>query len=504
MITRLRKRNNQERPSDEDDDSEIILPMIPDSDEEESGDDSEETESGFYPDNTLAKLEQSNPKIYQKFIRAKNVIKSREITILEILKAPIDDDKRANLIEKFECLKQMSPCTYEYISCRDNIRNDFLKYTIDVPKKQQRKPEKENEMIIYQKKIKKIVCSQENKKVLEEKLDEFEDSYRGDEKSKVKKWLNAALSLPFDNILHSDCDVRTKIEETNDYLDKKLFGMKDVKERLILFLNKKLRMGNAKGCNIALVGMPGVGKTAIAKALSHSLGLPFAQVSFGGVTNSDFLMGHDFTYTGSKQGEISRCLTRMESKNGILFFDEFDKVSDKKDIMSTLLHITDFSQNYEFRDNYFPELTQDLSKLWFIYSMNDLPTDPAMLDRLEIIKIDGYLPEERKTITKNYIIPKIVEDMKVGGEIEFNDESIKKIVDMSGNGRRGIRDLERYVNLVIEKAYFYLCNKNANYSYKWYEKMSKRNDGSKIIITEDLIDDILTEKKSEIYLSMYS
>ena len=96
----------------------------------------------------------------------------------------------------------------------------------------------------------------------------------------------------------------------------------------------------------------------------------------------------------------------MKTKNGILFFDEFDKASYRKDIMSTLLHITDFSQNNEYRDHYIPELSQDLSKIWFIYSMNEVPKDPAMLDRLEIIQIDGYTDEDKKIIAKEYILPK--------------------------------------------------------------------------------------------------
>ena len=157
--------------------------------------------------------------------------------------------------------------------------------------------------------------------------------------------------------------------------------------------------------------------TAIAKALSECLKIPFAQMSFGGVNNSEFLIGHDYTYIGSRPGELSRCMIRMGAKNGIIFLDEFDKASDKKDVMSALLHITDFSQNSEYRDNYFPELTQDLSKIWFIYSMNELPSDPAMLDRLEIIKVDEYNFQERETICREYLFSKYLDDGRNGKKI---------------------------------------------------------------------------------------
>lgn len=313
--------------------------------------------------------------------------------------------------------------------------------------------------------------------------------------------MNLALTLPFDKLTSSSTtlDAVQTVQTTQSFLDKKLYGMKNVKERLILFLNKKLREGNSRGCNIALVGKPGVGKTAIAKALSECLQLPFAQVSFGGVTNPDFLMGHDYTYVGSRPGEITRCLIRMGAKNGILFFDEFDKASDKKDIMSTLLHITDFSQNNEFRDNYFPELAQDLSRMWFIYSMNELPNDPAMLDRLEVINVDEYTTDERILISNNYLIPKYTNELKIADVITFTESGIKKVVEISSgkNYKKGVRDLERCINLVIEKVYFYLCNRDVSYEYKWFKKIRTCDDQGKIKIGGEVVEVILEDIKKE-------
>ena len=248
--------------------------------------------------------------------------------------------------------------------------------------------------------------------------------------------------------------------------------------------------------------------TAIAKGLSECLNIPFSQLSFGGVSNSDFLMGHDYTYVGSRPGEITRCLTRMGTKNGILFFDEFDKAADKKDIMSTLLHITDFSQNGEFRDNYFPELTQDLSKIWFIYSMNNLPTDPAMLDRLEIINVEEYSADERRAIAKDYLFPKYMSELKIKDKIIIDESGLKKIVDYASGGsdKKGVRNLERFINLVIEKIYFFLCNKeNTGYSYPWYKKIKECTKEGKVVITESLVSKILedTRKESESFMNMY-
>ena len=486
---------------DEDIDDEYEQDFIEESDEEDDL-------------SSINSLKQTNPELHQRFVRARDIMKSRELTIFDLLNCEISDDKRATLIEKYECLHNIEPYTEEYLESRDRLRSMYYKYTteeITVPIIPLKLPpaavmfkkftDAEIEISQFKSKTKQLICSSQNRKVFEEKLDDFEDNTKGDEKSKIKRWINLALTLPFDKLTSSSSSLDSvqTIQTTQSFLDKKLYGMKNVKERLILFLNKKLREGNRRGCNIALVGKPGVGKTAIAKALSECLQLPFAQVSFGGVTNPDFLMGHDYTYVGSRPGEITRCLIRMGAKNGILFFDEFDKASDKKDIMSTLLHITDFSQNNEFRDNYFPELSQDLSRMWFIYSMNELPNDPAMLDRLEVINVDEYTTEERILISNNYLIPKYINELKIGDVLTFTDSGIKKVVEISSgkNYKKGVRDLERCINLVIEKVYFYLCNREVLYEYKWFKKIHSCNEQGKIIIGSEVVEVILEDIKKE-------
>lgn len=511
-------KNGQNDKNDKEDEYDAEYDAEYEEDEEYNDEDEEdEYEDDFLnetdDEDDLGSLKRTHPELYQRFVRARDIMKSRELTIFDLLNCDIADDKRATLIEKYECLHNIEPYTEEYLESRDRLRSLFYKYTTEeivpiIPIKLpppsvmfKKLTDVEIELSVFKSKIKQLTCSANNRKVFEEKLDDFEDNSKGDEKSKIKRWLNLALTLPFDKLTTSSSSLNAvqTVQTTQSFLDKKLYGMKNVKERLILFLNKKLREGNSRGCNIALVGKPGVGKTAIAKALSECLQLPFAQVSFGGVTNPDFLMGHDYTYVGSRPGEITRCLIRMGAKNGILFFDEFDKASDKKDIMSTLLHITDFSQNNEFRDNYFPELAQDLSRVWFIYSMNELPTDPAMLDRLEVINVDEYTTEERILISNNYLIPKYTNELKIGDAVTFTDSGIKKMVEISSgkNYKKGVRDLERSINLVIEKVYFYLCNREVSYEYKWFKKIRTCDDEGKIKIGGEVVEIILDDVKKE-------
>lgn len=201
--------------------------------------------------------------------------------------------------------------------------------------------------------------------------------------------------------------------------------------------------------------------TSIARCLAKVLEFPFEQISFGGVHHSDFIKGFDFTYVGSRPGEIARCLTRMGHKNGIIFFDEYEKVSDNPEITSTLLHITDFSQNNGFRDNFFNELTIDLSSVWFIYSMNDLPKDKALKDRIYSIEVEGYSEKEKVRIASDYLFPKSLGNIgKTRSDVLLSDEVVGYLVQKVCGGEKGIRNLEKAVRDVLNKVHFLVTNQN--------------------------------------------
>jgi len=201
--------------------------------------------------------------------------------------------------------------------------------------------------------------------------------------------------------------------------------------------------------------------TSIARCLAKVLEFPFEQISFGGVHHSDFIKGFDFTYVGSRPGEIARCITRMGYKNGILFFDEYEKVSDNQEITSALLHITDFSQNNGFRDNFFNELTIDLSTLWFIYSMNDLPKDKALKDRIYSIEVEGYTEKEKVRIASDYLFPKNLGNIgKTASDLVASDEVVGYLVQKVCSGEKGIRNLEKAVRDVLNKVHFLVTNQN--------------------------------------------
>jgi len=197
---------------------------------------------------------------------------------------------------------------------------------------------------------------------------------------KLKEWIDTVVDIPFQTIKPLDTH-NIKTDSINSILiwakaklDSEIYGMNEIKEELLLILNHRLTNPNSSDHSIALIGPPGVGKTKIVRTLASILSLPFEQISMGGVNDSSFLDGHSYTYEGARPGKIVEAFKKLGCKNGILFFDEVDKIgmsSKSQEVSNQLLHITDFTQNTHFCDKYLPELPIDLSKIWFIFSLND-------------------------------------------------------------------------------------------------------------------------------------
>jgi ATP-dependent Lon protease len=273
-------------------------------------------------------------------------------------------------------------------------------------------------------------------------------------------------------------------------MDKELYGMKYVKEQLMVLLNSKLRNPDMTGCSIGLVGSPGVGKTSIAKCLAKLLDYPFEQIQFGGVTSADFLRGHDYTYVGACPGEIVKCLSRMKYKNGILFLDEFDKISESKEIVSSLLHITDPVHNTEFVDNFISPIKVDLSKLWFIYSMNKLPENNALQDRIFAIHVPGYTQYEKVRIVIDHIFPKSLKNIgHHPSDIRVSIKIAMYLIHKIDTGEEGVRTLEKYIKDIVSKIFFISSNMKQN-SPKCFTGMSffKHDVSFPCTLTENIID----------------
>jgi len=359
-----------------------------------------------------------------------------------------------------------------------------------------------NNQIDLKYKILSLETTIENKKIIFNKYEELINLENiNEEYSKLNSWLKWAISIPYNKIKINKIDNITEfIKQASIKLDEHLFGMKKIKEQILLFLSSKILNPNMKKSNLGLIGPPGVGKTEIAKIISSLLDIGFEQISFGGINNGNFLKGHSYTYVGSEPGEIVKCLKKIGHNNGIIFLDELDKASDNTEISASLLHLIDPTQNNDFRDNYLSEISIDLSNIWFISSMNKLPKDQALIDRWFIIEIDGYDLDDKIIIIEKYLLPKTLKNINMDINsvlFEKNTTSyfIKKICN---NNDFGCRTIQKALSDLINKIYFILIhqNKNGNLPFETSFVLEKKLI-LPIILTNDLLNCFL-EKENNI------
>lgn len=323
-----------------------------------------------------------------------------------------------------------------------------------------------NSELELKRQILSLNTSERNKEIIYRKYEEFIGMKCDDEeKYKLRSWLQWAVDIPHDTIrVIPSVNITETIMRASEILNQELFGMERVKEQILLFLSTKIMNPGMKRGNLGLIGPPGTGKTAIARLLAKIMNLGFSQISFGGITNGDFLKGHSYTYIGSQPGEIVKSLKEIKHKNGVIFIDELEKAVDNKSICSALLHIIDPVQNCDFRDNYLGEISIDLSNLLYVYSMNYVPKDHALNDRLWLIEIDGYSLTDKIKIINSYILPKTLEQYNMSKDsVIFPDNCIKYFIDkVTTADDRGIRTIEKYINDIINKLHFLSVHQTAD------------------------------------------
>ena len=266
----------------------------------------------------------------------------------------------------------------------------------------------------------------------------------------TRNYLDWATSMPW-GVYGTD---KLDLKRARKVLDKHHAGMDDIKQRIVEFLAVGAFKGQIAGSIVLLVGPPGVGKTSIGKSIAETLGRPFYRFSVGGMRDEAEIKGHRRTYIGALPGKLVQALKDVEVMNPVIMLDEIDKLgaSHQGDPASALLETLDPEQNVEFLDHYL-DLRLDLSKVLFVCTANTLDSIPGpLLDRMEIIRLSGYITEEKLAIARRHLWPRLLERTGVPrNRLAISDAALRAVIE--GYAREaGVRQLEKQLGKLVRKA----------------------------------------------------
>ncbi len=310
--------------------------------------------------------------------------------------------------------------------------------------------EKSREVGEMKKKIEELGLKGEVREKLDEEIEKlaFIDN-NSSEYALTRNYIDTILTLPWNQKTVDSAD----IERSEKILNKDHYGLEDVKKRIIEFLAVRKLKPDARGSIICLVGPPGVGKTSLGKSIARALNKKFFRTSLGGMRDEAEIKGHRRTYVGAMPGKIIQGLRICKSSNPVFMLDEIDKMgqSFQGDPASALLEVLDPEQNAEFRDHYL-DIPFDLSDVFFITTANTLDTIPRVLaDRMEIIRLSGYITEEKCEIGRRYLLPKQLERHGLGKhDVQLDKKGF--VYTINGWAREaGVRNLERQIERMCRK-----------------------------------------------------
>jgi len=263
-------------------------------------------------------------------------------------------------------------------------------------------------------------------------------------------YLNLMVDLPW----HEYTEDQYDLDKIKKILDKDHHGLDKVKDRIIEHLAVLKLKGDMKAPILCLVGPPGVGKTSLGKSIAKALNRNFIRMSLGGLHDESEIRGHRKTYIGAMPGRIVQSIKKVKSDNPVFILDEIDKIGKdfRGDPSSALLEVLDPEQNSTFHDNYL-ELEYDLSKVLFIATANSLSTiQPALLDRMEIIELQGYSTEEKKDIAIKHLVPQQLEEHGLKSkQVKLSEDFIERIIE-DYTRESGVRSLNRQLASVMRRA----------------------------------------------------
>jgi ATP-dependent Lon protease len=415
-------------------------------------------------------------------------ILSQTPTLDKIMAAKLSRQDKMMAIQLFQTFYQIGLhagglYSEEWFSARKRII-DVLSNTIDnqeefeqLEKEETKLQHVDSETDTMKKKILKLNVVLDRKKKLYDMYQNMiqNQDERDRHKASIKlKWL---LNLPYDKVssLTFDIDDKSKIQEYCDSvytnLSSSIYGMNEIKEKLLIHINNRIHHKKTMSI-LALKGMPGVGKTRIIQSLSEATGIPYAKISLGGVSDTTLLFGHNQVWENSGPGIIMQHLSRTQCSDMIILLDEIDKIgtTDKGlEVQHALLHILDQTQNQQFNDAYLDEFPHDISRIWFIATLNDDHSlSQPLKDRLDIVEVPSYTKEEIVNIISKHILPQANKDCGLKtNDITISDSAAYSLITslLSDIKKSGMRLVEKSVKDMVLKLSF-LNNTNTNVSFK--------------------------------------
>lgn len=307
-----------------------------------------------------------------------------------------------------------------------------------------------DEFETYNKKIKNAKMSKEAQaKALHELKKLKTTSSMSPESAIIRSYLDWLVDLPW----HKKTPAMHDLQKAIDILDEDHYGLTKVKERIIEYLAVQARAKKMKSPILCLVGAPGVGKTSLGRSIARATGRKFVRASLGGMRDEAEIRGHRRTYVGAMPGKIIQSIKKVGVTNPLFLLDEIDKLGAdwRGDPSSALLEVLDPEQNSTFNDHYL-DVDYDLSNVMFVTTANSLNMPRPLLDRMEIIHIDGYTEQEKIEISKRHLMPKVFSENSIEPhELQITDEAIRDIIRYY-TSESGVRNLERELATIARKS----------------------------------------------------